>query len=139
MRVRCVSSRPASDLGSGGGGDAYAAQDFHITEGQEYLVLGLQFEIRSKLFGTGAWVQLRTDYGRLGWAPLAAFEILDGRVSGTWEVRQWADGGVTLWPPSFYREFYHDDLSEGVPEIVEDLRQVEDRMQREFANGPESG
>lgn len=59
---------------------------------------------------------LRTEYGFVEYDPrLAAAE------SGT----------VALWPPSFFGEFYRDDLSEGVPEITDDYERVKRQIEAE--------
>jgi hypothetical protein len=77
-------------------------------------------------------VDIASDSGYLYPVPLCLFEVIDGRVSQHWQVRQYEDGDLTLWPPSFYREYYHDDLIEGVPEVVDDFRRV--RIQIEDEN-----
>lgn len=44
-----------------------------------------------------------------------------------------ADGSITLWPESFYREFYHDHVSEGVVEAMNDLQHVRSLLDSESA------
>lgn len=124
MRVKCISTYPTQEQIDKLGEGFYPNQDFHLTVGKEYLAIGIQFEIGSPKWGTGAWIQLVSDYGRLSFAPLCLFEITDGRLSQLWVTRLWEDGSVSLWPSSFYREYYHDDLSEAVPEIVDDFKKV---------------
>jgi hypothetical protein len=60
------------------------------------------------------------------------FEILDPRPSAFWRVKKQNDVDLTLWPEEFYRKFFHDDLSEGIPEIVETFNQVVGRLRHEF-------
>ena len=44
------------------------------------------------------------------------------------------DGSLLLWPASFFdREFYHQDLLEQVPSVVEDFRRVRRRLEVESA------
>lgn len=106
-------------------------QDFRFTEGLEYVVVGVDFTIDSTVQGTGTWVHLVNDDDRLSWAPLGLFEVVDPRVSAQWELRQHEDGQVTLWPPALYREFFHDDLSEGEAEVVADFRRVRESLEAE--------
>ena len=57
-------------------------------------------------------------------APLSLFEIKDPRGSRYWEMRTSDECIVRFWPSSFHREFYHDDLSEREPGLVEDFWRV---------------
>lgn len=90
-------------------------QDFHLSEGKEYLVVGLQFAVGSNIHGTGTWLHLVNDNGHLSWAPLSLFDVLDPRVSRLWEIRQPDATVVTMWPPLLYREFFHEDLADADP------------------------
>ncbi len=47
-------------------------------------------------------------------------------------MKMWEDGAITLWPPSFYKEFYHDHLSEGVPEVVHDFERIYSLLSAEY-------
>jgi len=113
------------------GPDYYRKQAFHIHGDGTYTVLGLTFHIRSNLYGSGVTVQIDDDYGRLASVPLCLFEIVDDRMSSHWVARQWADGTVAMWPPSFFIDFYYDDLSEGVDEIVRDHARVKQELEAE--------
>lgn len=132
MKIRCIAEYPSPEQIDQLGKEFYPHQTFGITIGREYLAYGIEFVIASSLYGTGALVNLVSDYNHLSAAPLCLFEITDGRVSRFWECRMSPDGWVTLWPPSFYREFYHDDLAEGVSEVVEDFRSVRAMLESEF-------
>lgn len=107
-----------------------AKNHFHITVGKEYTVFGLTFEFNE--FGNGCFVQIISDYNHLLHVPIALFEIIDSRISKYWEIRQFKQGGITMWPPSMYKEFYHDDLSEDVPEIIDDFKKVKEQILFEF-------
>lgn len=39
-----------------------------------------------------------------------------------------------MLPESFYSDFYHDDLSEGIPEVVEDFTAVCKMIEAESRN-----
>ena len=43
------------------------------------------------------------------------------------------DSAVMFLPPSLYREYYFDDLIEGVPEILEDFQKVRAQIESEVA------
>ena len=48
-----------------------------------------------------------------------------------WELKVDENKNIRLWPPSFYRMYYRDDLSENVPEIVEDFQRVKALIEKE--------
>jgi hypothetical protein len=130
MRVRCVAQLPndrqAQELGKH---YSPGQQVFKVSIGQEYLVYGMTF-----LSGV-PWVELLEDFGYLFSVPLCLFEVTDDRVSRHWRVRSSADGRVSFWPPSFYREYYFDDLIEGVPQVLEDFRNVRALIESEAGSG----
>lgn len=107
-------------------GEYYRAgkQVFKVIVGREYLVYGMFFQAGVP------WVQLLEEFGYIYPVPLCLFEIVDGRVSKYWKVR-YDEKGVTLWPPSFSREFYLDDLIEGKREILEDFQRVREMIEQE--------
>lgn len=136
MRVRCLSIYPIeADIAKLGG--FYRRQSFRVTVGSEYLVLGLMFVMNSNLFGTGLVVRFVDDDGNFAFAPLFMFEIVNGSPSKYWMARFHEDGTFELQPPSFYKEYYDDDLSEGVPEIVADFRRVMGLLEAEASAGSE--
>lgn len=103
-----------------------------LKKGIRYPVLGLQYDVGSILWGTGAWVQLPVAADRMVIAPLYLFEVVDGRPSRHWEIKLWEDGAITLWPFSFYKPYYHGDLEAGVPEVVEDFASVVEEVLAEI-------
>ena len=123
MRIKCLSVYPDEDLLKRLGDQFFRDQSFHITLG----------EVGSSRWGLGAYVQIESDFGGISFAPLELFKITDGRAPRFWEVRLWEGGAVTLWPPSFYRDYYHDDLSEEVLSVVTDFNLVRARMESEFS------
>ncbi len=106
-----------------------AGQPFNLRLGQEYVVYGIS------TMGGMPWVEIASAFEYVYPVPLCLFEIVDGRVSRYWEVRWFPDGDLTLWPPSFYREYYHDLLSDGVPEVLEDFRRVRALIDEEAWQG----
>jgi hypothetical protein len=91
--------------------------------------------------GRGAWVEvlMEPDIPTLIPAPLCLFEIVDPRVSRYWEIHVSDEGMVRLWPPSFYREYYHDDLSDRAPEIVKDFWRVHALIEAEAKEAIKAG
>jgi len=67
----------------------------------------------------------------LGLAML--FEIIDPRVSRYWECRVLPSGKIVSWPPSWFKPFYHDLLSDGDPAIVADFARVTSLLNQESA------
>ena len=53
-------------------------------------------------------------------------------MSKFWELRKFPSGNIAIWPPTLYREFYHDDLSEDIIEVVEDFKRVKEQILGEF-------
>jgi hypothetical protein len=131
--VKCISAHPTEAqiqmLGQGFRRD----RSFGIAAGREYLVLGLIIDAAPQSDGRGAWVDvlMEPEIPTLISAPLCLFEIVDPRVSRHWEIRVSDNGNVRLWPSSFYREYYHDDLSNRDPETVKDFWHVHSLLETE--------
>lgn len=90
--------------------------EFNLKIGREYVVYCLSF------LGGTPWVQIVSQSNaNIYSVPLCLFEITDGTVSKNWVARVDQDGDFFLWTPSFYKTYYHDDLSNGVLEVVEDF------------------
>lgn len=113
--------------------DETFAAEYMLTVGKEYLVLGLSINAGSVIFGTSAVLQVIDDAGRLEMVPAPLFDIKNGRPSQFWRARQLKDLGLALWPEEFYRDYFHDDLSDGVPEAKEVLAAVIRRFEEEVA------
>lgn len=103
---------------------------FFITTGKEYVVFGLSFY--SNRYGKGCFVQILSDHNHLIDVPIKLFKITDNRSSRYWNIKINENGDMFLWPASFFEEFYHDDLSEGIDHIVKDFDLVKDKILTEF-------
>lgn len=131
MIVRCVSVLPNEEQAKLLGDNYRPGQrTFGLEFGKEYVVFGI------RIFDGMPWVEIASaasfaDPGYLYPVPLFLFEIVDGGVSRYWEARRRGDAGLVLEPRSFYRDYYHDDLSEGVPEVVEDFARMRALMEAE--------
>jgi hypothetical protein len=107
---------------------------FDVTPGKEYLVLGLTMMTESWALGAGVALDLIDDSG--GWSinPLFLFEVIDPRPSRYWVAKKVGEAELALWPESFFRDYYHDHLTDGVPEVVADFKQVCALLEAEFAD-----
>lgn len=130
MRVRCISTKLTSDqkhlLRITG-----ASPDHQIIPGQTYLVLGITFSFPDEPHGGGVQYQILNDFGKCRSIPSCLFEMHDPRCSKHWIARQDEDGSLLLWPEEFYAEFFHDDLSEGVPSAIDAFTRVVEQLQSE--------
>lgn len=133
MIVRSVSTYPSEAQLQILGPGFYRERSFGLVEGREYLVLGLIVDAASQSDGRGAWVDvlMEPEIPTVISVPLCLFEIVDPRVSRHWEIRVSDEGMVRLWPSSFYREYYHSDLSDRDPEIVKDFWRVHALLEAE--------
>ena len=130
MKVKCILTYP-DDPQIERLGDFNRRQAFGVTLGKEYVVLGIAFHLKLPGFGTGVQIQFYNDANSIGFAPLFLFEITDGRPSKYWEARFYENGSFEFQPSSFYKKYYHDDLSEGVDEVVEDFNRVRALLEAE--------
>jgi len=127
MRVRCVAESVTAEQGAKLG-PLYQGgrQSFGVKLGSEYLVFGISVADGAVL------LEIAQEYDQLYPVPMLLFEIVDPKVPSLWQARQSEDGTLFLWPPSFFdREYYHQDLVEQVPSVVEDFRRVRRRLELE--------
>jgi len=92
--------------------------------GDEYTVYAVTIQ------KTMTYVQIYID-NKLISIPIELFEIIDSKVSKYWLV-SYTDSTTRFWPNEFYQEFFHDDLFEGVTEIVTQFNDVKNKIEREF-------
>ena len=131
MIVRCISSHPSDAQIQSLGPGFRKNREFGVVIGREYLVLGLTVNVTSQTMGNGAWVDIlmEPDIPTVVSVPLSLFEILDARVSRYWELRASDLGTITLWPPSFYRESFLEDVSDRATEAVEEFWCIHSRIE----------
>lgn len=123
MRVKVIDDweNVLADLGAEGS----VRPKLFVGRGKEYMVYGLSLHRSSSVYRAGALIcQLVDDYGNLTFAPINIFDVVDGRVPDSWRVGT-RDGDVLIWPDIFYKDFFFDDLSEGVPECVVAFRNLQ--------------
>lgn len=133
MIVKCTRCRLRSDEVKGVFGSSRGVQqDYHVTQGREYVVYGLSFAVGSNVHGTGVWVHIVSDHDHLTWAPIVLFEIVDPRSSRYWEARM-QKSVFALWPRVFYRPHFHEELADGdvaaALEFSETRKMIEDESE----------
>jgi len=99
-----------------------------VTANKQYTVYGLSWHTASSVYGMGFLYEVVDDHGNVVSAPMDAFDIVDDRISTTWLVRKRGDS-VFFWPELFFQKFFFDDLSEGVPEVVEAFRGLKNAIE----------
>jgi hypothetical protein len=109
MIVECIGKKPLISFP-----DKVIQRDYNVTVGRLYLVYGLQVNEDRSIY-----IEHLPDSGNLSEAPLELFKVKDSKISRNWQVKVWEDGSLTMWPALFYKEYFHDDLSEGIEENVE--------------------
>ena len=130
MKIKCISVKLNEDQLFVLGKYSSAKNHFSISLGEEYVVFGLTFEFNE--FGNGCFVQILSNNNHLVHVPITLFDIIDERMSKYWELKKFPGGNIAIWPPTLYKEFYHDDLSEDVPEVVEDFKRIKEQILSEF-------
>ena len=131
MKVKCISIKLSEEQKRGiRKTDNYNSDwETRFIVGKEYIVLGLNYIINE--WWTTILYELRDETGICLSVPACLFEIIDPRPSIFWRARH-NFPNFTLWPVEFYREFFHDDLSEEKPEIRKVFDLVVDRLTYEF-------
>lgn len=132
MRVKCIHNIIDDELAKRVGLANGQPVDYSdITIGKEYIVLGLCYYPASPYYAGKPTLEIKDDTGELTTIPLFMFEIIDSTPSKYWQIRFNDKGFLTMYPESFYKDFYHDDLSEDVPEIKADFAQVCEKLEKE--------
>jgi hypothetical protein len=102
--------------------------DFHLDIGETYLVVAIYINKKN-----GIIIDCINKYGQIGYYPIDFFEITDSRVSKYWVMKIKENGDITFYPKEYYEnEFFHDDLSEDIPEVVEQFHDLVKRFKEEF-------
>ncbi len=133
MRVRCVATVATPEQVQRYGLQVTIEHRYDVTPGKEYLVLGLTALAADSAYGTGVTIEVLDDFGRWSIQPLFLFEVIDPRPSRHWVAKQVGEAELALWPESFHQDYYHDHLTDGVPEVVADFNRVCSLLEAEFA------
>jgi len=96
---------------------------FELTIGQEYTVLGINCLSTSRI-NKGTAFLLRDDIGRCSFVPICLLEVSNPSPSKFWVARIDNEFDFCLWPKEFCIEYFLDDLTNGIPEVVAAFDQV---------------
>lgn len=102
------------------------SQDFSLMVGGIYLVVGLRI-IQSKAYPL---FEVIDEEGELVTISAEFVELVDSRVSPSWRL-EILEEGIAFWPKEFLAAFFHDDVSEGLPEAIGQLQAAYDRLRAE--------
>ncbi len=131
MRVKCLRTYPTEDEIAAMDG-FYRDQQFSVRRGEVYTVFAISFDIKSKLFGTCTVLLLPGEFDRLMMVPLGMFEVVDARISPTWRIKSFSDGGVLLGAPEYLaNECFGDDLFERVGDVHTIYLRILERLDAE--------
>jgi len=127
MKVRFKTREITEGLISKYDNPLLAKQDFHLDIGSDYLVFGLYIQKNGAIV-----IDCLNKYRHLRDYPLDLFEVVDNRVSKYWEMNISKNGDTTFLPNEYYEnEYFHDDLSEDIPEVVAKFHDLVKRMTEE--------
>lgn len=132
MRVVCIyeniDDKLAHEVGLKNGYPRY----YDLTKSKEYVVLGLSYFLNSDIYANYPVIEIKNAAGGMTSAPLFLFKVIDDTPSKYWHIKFNKEENILcMWPESFYRDFYHDDLSESVPEIKNDFIKVCEVLEQE--------
>jgi hypothetical protein len=137
MIVKCIATQAGDALLSPLDPGFQRDRSFGVVLGREYLVISLTVDTGPLSDGRGTWVDILmdTEIPTVISVPLGLFKVVDPRVSRYWEIRV-SDDGVTFRPPSLYKGYYHDDLSNRDTETVNDFWRVYRALKAEANERP---
>lgn len=138
MTARCIGETLTEEQRCATNAPARFRPSYQVTEGKEYLVLGISFLVNSAIYGNCSLFEIRDDAGRCVSVPTMLFDVEDPRPSRFWRARRTGLIDLALWPEEFYRDYFHDDLSERRPETVAAFNEVVGRLDAEFGVRTES-
>ncbi len=133
MVIKCVSSVLTETQFRASGDPSLLHEGYPLKVGREYLVFALTIDTSSAAAQGGVWVsiQMEPKSPTMIAVPLSLFEIIDPRASRYWTVGSPREGLLRIWPAAFLADFYHDDLSERLPEAVNDFWKVQALLEAE--------
>ncbi|QKJ01550.1 hypothetical protein [Yersinia mollaretii] len=130
MKVKCLATSLTAQQKAALGLMDNQDPQYPYTIGQIYTVLAMSSKVG---VNAGTLLQLpKIPMDYIISVPLCIFDIVDGRPSSYWKIEKLSEYEISLWPEEFYREYFHDDLSDGDPEVVEIFKRVVDKLEKEF-------
>ncbi|MGP2518211.1 hypothetical protein [Yersinia sp. 2545 StPb PI] len=127
MKVKCIATNLTQEQKRELGLNKEESPQYPFTIGKIYTVLGIHMQI-----GYYAGTMLKIPMRYAVPAPLCLFEVIDARPSIYWKIKKFSDFELALWPDELYQEYFQDDLTDGVPEVVEIYNRVVDKLEKEF-------
>lgn len=118
MKVICKFCEMTDELAKTFGVETSLRPQYPLTKGKEYVVLSLSQRSIDLAIGSCSIVDVIDDYGRLRPVPAYMFEVADPTPSLYWKA--FMEGGyIGFSHPALRTEFFADNLSEGVPDVVQ--------------------
>lgn len=103
-----------------------------LKQSPDITVLGLSMHFNDERMGTCVWLRYALHGHYITEAPLCLFRIVDPRPSQHWEMRIF-ENAIYIQPPSFFTDYYRDDLAEHDENAFEDFKKVRLELEAEFA------
>src|SRR5687768_3774422 len=91
--------------------------EYDLKIGNKYLVTGISW-IPKNDSNSRVLYEVINDAGNLRPVPATLFQIHDDRCSKYWVTRFDESGNFSIRPEAFFRDYFHDDLSEGLFDAV---------------------
>ncbi|WP_134707125.1 hypothetical protein [Rahnella sp. CJA17(1/100)] len=127
MKVKCIATSLTTEQKQNMGLNECEDPQYPFVIGEIYTVIGVHTQI-----GRYAGTILKIPMKYAVPAPVCLFKIVDERPSLYWKIKQLSEYEISLWPEEFYQEYFQDDLTDGVPEVVEIYKSVVERLEKEF-------
>lgn len=127
MKVKCIATSLTTEQKQNMGLNECEDPQYPFFIGEIYTVIGVHTQI-----GRYAGTILKIPMKYAVPAPVCLFKIVDERPSLYWKIKQLSEYEISLWPEEFYQEYFQDDLTDGVPEVVEIYKSVVERLEKEF-------
>ena len=132
MRVKCLARELTNEQRKGTDAPALFKPRYQVTIDKIYLVLGISFFVRSSVFGNCCLFTIQDDAGRPVSIPSVMVEITDDRISRFWLAKACDELGLTLWPQEFYKDFFHDRVTDGKQDELGIFKAVIGKLEAEF-------
>lgn len=129
MKVKCIATKLSFSQKQVMGLKNNEDPTYPFTIGETYTVLAVHTQIE---YYAGTMLHMPSPSGYVLPTPLCLFEVVDDRPSKYWKIKKNNEHFLTLWPEEFDQEYFHDDLSDGVPEVVEIYKRVVEKLEKEF-------
>lgn len=135
MKVKCTATKLSTEQKLLLGIRESYSPEYQLTVGATYTVLGISFVAKSEFFGSGAFLEMKDDLApHISFVPFCLFEVVDPRPSRFWRAKSLGDCDFSLSPEEFYADYFHDELSDQEPRVVEVFDRVVEKLETEFSD-----